>query len=151
MMIQKLKFEDKEVNVENVEVATKAVIVKEDCDEEEKKSENKEDKDKEFENNVLENEGPPIINEEKRALEINNNEINKENNMSTKISDNISQNNIPISFEKKKSKKAVTKKKKEDVINVTDEEEGEDEEMFSIRDGEFVLGEGERIIASWTF
>ena len=148
---EKVKFEDKEVNVENVEVATKAVIVKEDCDEEEKKSENKEDKDKEFENNVLENEGPPIINEEKRALEINNNEINKENNMSTKISDNISQNNIPISFEKKKSKKAVTKKKKEDVINVTDEEEGEDEEMFSIRDGEFVLGEGERIIASWTF
>ena len=34
---------------------------------------------------------------------------------------------------------------------MTDEEEGEDEEMFSIKNGEFVLGEGEKIVSSWTF
>jgi hypothetical protein len=34
---------------------------------------------------------------------------------------------------------------------VTDNEEGKYEELLSIRDGEFVLGEGETIIASWIF
>lgn len=148
---EKIQYKDKEVNVENIEVATEKVITNKACDIEEKKSEtNEEQKDKELKNNVVENDGALIINKEKREVEINNNKINKENNSLIEISDNISQNNIPIPLETRKNKKAATKKKKEGMINVTDEE-GKEEKLFSIRDGEFVLGEGERIIASWTF
>ena len=147
---EKVKSEDKEVSVKNIETATKATITNEACDKEEKKSE-EENKNKKAENNVVENEGTHIRNKDKSELEINSSETNKENNLSREIMDNISQNNIPIPIEKKKNKKAATKKKKEEVINVTDEEENGDDEIFCIREGEFVLGEGEKIIASWTF
>ena len=136
---EKVKSEDKEVSLKNLEAATKAVVANEDCHREDKKSENKESK-----NNIAENEN-------KRVLKTNSSGINKENNMRKEISKNIPQNNIPIPFEPKKNKKAATKKKKEEVINVTDEEEGKDDEIFCIREGEFVLGEGEKIISSWTF
>jgi phage replisome organizer, putative, N-terminal region len=148
-VVEKVKSEGEEADAKNVEVAIKAVNVNEDCAEEEKKLDNKEDE--ECENNVIKNEGPTTINEDKRALEINNNEISKENNILKEMSDNIPRNNIPIPLESKINKKLATKKKKEDVINVTDEEEEEEEKLFSIRDGDFVLGQGERIIASWTF
>lgn len=142
---EKVKSEDKEANVKNIEAATETVVTNKVCDKKEKKSElNEEKKDKEFKNNVVKNEVDAIIDEEKRALEINNNEINKE-------IDDIPQNNIAIPFEAKKNKKTTTKKKKENVINVTDEEEPEDEEVICFREGEYVLGEGEKLIASWTF
>lgn len=144
---EKVEFEEKEVNVKKIEAVAKEVITNEAFDKEEKQLKD-EDKEKEAKNNIAENEGTSMKNYDKKELEINSSEINKENNMSTKISDNIPQNNIPISFEK--NKKTLTKKKKEEVINVIDEEE-EYEELLTIRDGEFVLGEGERIIASWTF
>ena len=144
---EKVKSQDKEVNVKNIEVATKSIIT----DEDEKKS-NKEEKDKESENNVVEDEKSNIINEKKRELEINNSGINKENNLNREISNNISKNNVTIPFEEKKNKKSLAKKKKkkEDVINLT-EEEDEDDEMFCFREGEYIPDEGEKIIASWTF
>lgn len=143
---QKVNSEDKEISIKNVEVAAKAVITNEDCDREEKKLEDEEDKSKESKNEKV-----SIINEDKMELEINNSKTKKENNLRREISDKISQNNIPMLFETKKNKKAVTKKKKEEVISVTDEEEGEDNEMFCFREGEYIPGEGEKIIASWTF
>ncbi len=53
--------------------------------------------------------------------------------------------------EVKKNKKAVKRKNKEEVNNVTDEEECGNKEMFSIKEGEFVLSEGEKIVLAWTF
>ena len=70
--------------------------------------------------------------------------------MSREVSNNISPNNITIPFEETKNKKTRAKKKKEEVINVTDEE-GEEDDMFCFREGEYIPGEGEKIIASWTF
>jgi predicted phage replisome organizer len=148
---EKVKFQDKEISVKNIEVAKKAVIANEDCNRGDKKSENEEDKNKESKNDVAENEKSPIINEDKSELEINNSETNKENHLSRGISHNISHDNIPISFEINKKKKAAKRKKKEEAINVTDEEDGENKEMFSIKEGEFVLGEGEKIVSAWTF
>ena len=144
---EKIKTEDREVNEENAESATETVITNKTCDIEEKKLESREEeKYKEPENNLVESKGRNIRNDDKIELE-----INEKNNMNREISDNIPQNNIPIPFELKKNKRAAIKKKKEEVINVTDEEEREEDEMFCIREGEFVLGEGEKIIASWTF
>jgi predicted phage replisome organizer len=148
---EKAKSEDKEVKVKNIEAALEAVITNEVCDEEEKKSDRKDeekDKDQESQNSTAKNDGVTIINEDKMEVEINNNRINKENNMSSEISNNISQHNITIPFEKKKNKKS--KEKKEEVINVTDEEV-EDGEIFCFREGEYIPGEGEKIIASWKF
>ena len=143
---EKVKSEDKEVNVKNVETDTKAVITNEVCDEEEKRSDREEeekDKDKGYENNAVENEG-------KRELEINNSRINKENSQSREISNGISQSNTTMPFEEKKNKKSQAKKKKERVVNIRDEE-GEDDEMFCFSEGEFIPGEGDKIIAAWTF
>ena len=79
-------------------------------------------------------------------------DINKHDNISREINDNIYQNNIPISLEAKKNKKAATsKEEKEEVVNMTDEEDNEDDEMFRFSEGELTLGEGEQIMASWTF
>ena len=143
---EKVKTEDKEVNVKNIEAGTKEAVTNEG----DKKS-NREEVDKESENNGVENQEGIIINEDKRSLEVNNGEFEKENKLSRENSNNIYQNNITIPFEKKKNKKAGTKKKKEEVIDVTDEEEGKDDEIFCFKEGEYILGEGEQIIASWTF
>ena len=142
---EKVKTEDKEVNVKNIEAGTKEAVTNEG----DKKS-NREEVDKESENNGVENQEGIIINEDKRSLEVNNGEFEKENKLSRENSNNIYQNNITIPFEKKKNKKPPAKKKKEEVVSVTDEEV-EDDEMFCFREGEYILGEGEKIIASWTF
>ena len=144
---EKVKLEAKEINVKDIEPAAESVVINEGCNKEEKKSYKEED-DKVSENNVAKNEKVTIINDDKRALEVNDSESNKENNRSREISDSISQNNIPIPF--KNNKKTATKKKKNEVINMTEEEESGDDQMFCIRDGEFILGEGEKVIASWT-
>ena len=148
---EKIKSQDKEISVKNIEAAKKVVIANEECDREDKRSENEEDKNKESKNDVAENEKVSIINDDKMILETTNSEINKENNMSKEISKNIPHDNIPIPFEIKKNKKETKKKKKEEAINVTDEEEGGNKEMFSIKEGEFVLDEGEKIVSAWTF
>lgn len=82
------------------------------------------------ENNVVENEETNIRNEDKRESKVNSSDINKHDNISKEINDNISQNNIPISLEAKKNKKAATTKKKEEVVNMTDKEDNEDDENF---------------------
>lgn len=148
---EKVKSQDKEISVKNIEAAKKAVIANEDCDRDDKKSENEEDINKESKHNVAENEKTSIINDDKRILETSTSEINKENNMSKDIIKNIHHDNIPIPFEINKNKKAAKRKKKEETINVADEEEVGNKEMFSIREGEFVLGEGEKIVSAWTF
>ncbi len=145
---EKVKSEDKEGIVKNIEVDAKEVFVNETCDNTEKESE---DNDKESENNVVENEETNIRNEDKRESKVNSSDINKQDNISREISDNIFQNNIPISLEAKKNKKAATTKKKEEVVNMTDKENDEDDEMFRFSEGELTLGEGEQIITSWTF
>jgi len=145
---EKVKSEDKEGIVKNIEVDEKEIFVNEACDNAEKKSE---DNDKESENNVVEKEETNIRNEDKRESKVNSSDINKQDNIIREISCNISQNNIPISLEDKKNKKAATTKKKEEVGNVTDKEDDEDDEMFRFSEGEFTLGEGEETIASWTF
>jgi len=145
---EKVKSEDKEGIVKNIEVDEKEIFVNEACDNAEKKSE---DNDKESENNVVEKEETNIRNEDKRESKVNSSDINKQDNIIREISCNISQNNIPISLEDKKNKKAATTKKKEEVGNVADKEDDEDDEMFRFSEGEFTLGEGEETIASWTF
>ena len=145
---EKAKSEDKEGIVKNIEVDGKEVFVNEACDNAEKKSE---DNDKESENNIVENEETNIRNEDKRESKVNSSDINKHDNISKEINDNIYQNNIPISLEAKKNKKAATTKKKEEVVNMTDKEDNEDDEMFRFSEGELTLGEGEQIMASWTF
>jgi hypothetical protein len=66
--------------------------------------------------------------------------------LSTEISGDIARNNITIPFEKKKNNKTKAKKKQEEVFDLA-EEEGNDE-MFCFREGEYVPGEGEKVIAS---
>ena len=135
-VVEKVKTENKEeVDEKKIEAATKVVITNEFCDEEENS-----DKEDEFDD---------IINQDKRKLEITNSEINRENNLSTEISGNISQNNITILLEEKKNKKSLAKKKEEELVNLT--EESEEDEMFSFGEGEYIPGDGEKILASWTF
>jgi phage replisome organizer, putative, N-terminal region len=149
---EKVKSEVKEVSIKNIEAAAaNTATTNEACDKKEKKSEKQEEKDKEFENNVDKNAANTIINEDKIELEINASGIKKEYNINGEISDNINQNSITIPFQTKKNKKVTTKKKKEYVINVSDEEDREDEESVSFKEGEYVLGEGERLISAWTF
>jgi predicted phage replisome organizer len=74
---EKVKSQGKEISVKNIEADTKAVIVNKDYYREDEKSENEEDKNKESKNNVAENEKAPIINEDKRILEINTSGIKK--------------------------------------------------------------------------
>jgi len=145
---EKVKSEDKEGILKNIEVDEKEVFVNEACENAEKKSE---DKDKESENNVVENEETNIRNEDKRESKVNSSDINKQDNIIREISCNISQNNIPIYLEDKKNKKVATTKRKEKVVNITDKEDDEDDEMFRFSEGEFTLREGEQAIASWTF
>lgn len=71
-------------------------------------------------NNVVENEETNIRNEDKRESKVNSSDINKHDNISKEINDNIYKNNIPIFLEAKKNKKAATTKKKEEVVNMTD-------------------------------
>ena len=146
---EKVKSKDKEINVKNIEASTESVIINEDYDKDAKKSDKKEE-DEESENDVIENHEANIINNDNRIIEINNSGIIKENSLNGKISSNISKNNTTISFEKKKNKKSIAKKKKEEVANLA-EVEDEDEEMFCFREGELIPGEGETIVASWTF
>ena len=63
---EKVKSQDKEISVKNIEAAKKAVIANEDCDREDKKSENEEDINKESKHNVAENEKTSIINDIKK-------------------------------------------------------------------------------------
>ena len=156
-VVEKAKSENKEeIDEKNIEISTKAVIANKFCteeensDKEEKKLEKKDKyNDKKSENNVVENEFNDIINQDKRKLEITNSEINRENNLSTEMSDDISQNNVTILLEEKKNKKSLAKKKEEEVANLT--EESEEDEMFCFGEGEYIPEEGEKIIASWTF
>ena len=142
---EKVKSEVLEINEKNIEAVAEDVIISKSCDEEEKKLES-EDEDKGSKYNVVENHGDTTINEDKRVLE-----INKYNTMSGGISDNICQNSITtVPLEKKKNNKTKGKKKKDEVANVTDEDD-EMEEMFCFKEGEYIPGEGETIIASWTF
>lgn len=147
---EKVKSQDKEINVKNIEVAKKEVVANEECDREDKKMENEEDKNKKSKNNISENGKIPIINEDKSELEINNSETKKENHLSGEISYNISQDNTPIPFEIKKNKKVTKKKKKEEAINVTDKEESNDG-IISFREGGFIQGDDEKIVSSWIF
>jgi predicted phage replisome organizer len=137
---EKAKSEDKEINVKNIEATTEGVTINEGCDKE----------DKDSENNVAENKKITTISEDKKALESNNSGINKGTNLGRELSDNTSKNNITIPFEEKKNKKSITKKKIEEVSKIADEG-GEEDEMFCFREGEFIPGEGEEVIASWTF
>ena len=149
-VVEKVKTENKEeVDEKKIEAATKVVITNEFCDEEENSDKEDEYKDNESENNLVENEFDDIINQDKRKLEITNSEINRENNLSTEISGNISQNNITILLEEKKNKKSLAKKKEEELVNLT--EESEEDEMFCFGEGEYIPGDGEKIVASWTF
>ena len=144
---EKAKSEAKEISVKNIETATEEVTINEVCYKEEKKSDKE---DKESENNIVENQENTTISEDKKSLESNNSGINKENNLGRKINNNKSQNNITIPFEEKKNKKSIIKKKIEAVANIADEA-GEEDEMFCFREGEFIPGDGEKVIAAWTF
>jgi predicted phage replisome organizer len=149
---EKAKFEFKEINAKNIEAATDKVIINEICDKEEKKSDmEKEDKHKESKNIVVENQGKTAISEEKGILGINNIGINKDSTLSREISNNTTNNSITSKpLERKKNKKSMENKNMEEANNLTDEE-GEEEEMFCFREGQYIPGEGETVIASWAF
>jgi phage replisome organizer, putative, N-terminal region len=149
---EKAKSEVKDINAKNIEATTDKIIINETCDKEDEKSEiQEEDKDKESKNDAAKNQGKTAISEEKRVLDINNIGINKDSTLSGEISKNIVNNSITtIPLERKKHKKIMKNKNKEQVSNLTDEEE-EDEEMFCFKEGEYIPGEGETVIASWSF
>ncbi|WP_160685949.1 phage replisome organizer N-terminal domain-containing protein [Clostridium sp. C2-6-12] len=142
---EKVNSKDRGIDLKHKEAATREVIIEAVNNKETNKSEEK------AKNKVAENKSYPIINDDKVALPINNNQFNKDNNQSIKISDNISPSNIPILFDEKKNRKTANKKKKEHVINMSDEEERKDEDLVSFKEDEYVLGEGERLISAWTF
>ncbi|WP_160687331.1 phage replisome organizer N-terminal domain-containing protein [Clostridium sp. C2-6-12] len=145
---KKVKLEDREVIGKNIK-ATGAGIITEQIPNKEMEKTEEENKDKVFENSVVGNENTHMINEYKNDLENDLSQNNKEKNLNGEINENILQNSIPICFEKKKNKRTATKK--EYVIEMTDEEEMGEEESVSFKEGEYVLGEDEKLIASWTF
>jgi predicted phage replisome organizer len=149
---EKAKSEVEDINSKNIEAATDKVIINETCDKEDKKSDMKEeDKDKAFKNNVAKNQEKTDISEEKMVLEINNIGIKKDSTLSGEISNNTTNNIITtIPLDNKKNKKSIGNKNKEEVNNLT-EEEGEEEDMFCFREGEYIPGEGETVVASWAF
>jgi predicted phage replisome organizer len=138
---EKIKSEDKEHDVKNIEAAIKEASKNEVCDNEEKESENK----------VGENEMGDIKNGDKRGLEIASSEIVKANNMQSESIGNASQDNIPIPLETKENKKVNRKKKKEALFDITDEEVIDDNLIGWFTKGEMPLGEGERVILTMTF
>lgn len=138
---EKIKSEDKEHDVKNIEAAIKEASKNEICDNEDKESENK----------VGENEATDLRNDDKRDLEITRSEIDKANNMSSEIIDNSSWDNTPIPLETRENKKVNRKKKKEELVGITDEEGIEDNMIGWFTDGERPLGEGERVILELFF
>jgi len=75
---EKIKCEDKEYDVKNIESSIKEVSKDEICDHE----------DNDVENKVGENEVIGIKNDDKSDLEITSSEIGKDNNMSSETIDN---------------------------------------------------------------
>lgn len=140
---EKVKSENKENDLKNTEAVIKEASQSEIYNNEVK---NLDTEDKESESKVAEKEITPIKNDDK-----GNQEIIKDNNMSSKIIDNSVNDNIPISLEIRKNKKGKGKKKKEELFNITDEEDIEDGEIISLTEGERPLCEGERVIFNMTF
>ena len=138
---EKIKCEDKEYDVKNIESSIKEVSKDEICDNEDKNAENK----------VGENVAKGIRNDDKNDLEIISSEIGKSDNMSSETIYNRSQNNIPIPLESKKNRKVNKKKKKDELFNITDERGIEDDVICWVTDGEIPLGEDDRVILEMTF
>ena len=141
----KNKTEDKEVNISKLEVQVNEKL----------KDEINDNKIKEFQNEISENEAESIVDNYKCNLEINNKEISKADvdinnkNISNKNTGS-NPHNIPILFETQKSKKAGKKKKEDNSIEIIDEKI-DDNSLFCFTEGEIPLGEGEQIIAKWSF
>lgn len=138
---EKIKSEDKEYDVKNIEAVIKEASKNETCESEDKESENK----------VGQNEATHIRNYDKIDLEITSSEIDKANNMSSETIDNSSQDNIPIPLETKENKKVNIKKKKDELVGISDEEGIEDNMIGCFTDGERLLSEGERVILELAF
>ena len=145
---EKIKSEDNEHDVKNIEAVIKETSQNQICHNEEKKSDNK---DEECGNNVNKNEVTDVRNHDKRDSEITSSEIGKDNNMSNETINNSYQDNIPIPLESKKNRKVNKKKKKDGEVNITDEGDIEDDDMFCFTEGEISLGKGERVISAWAF
>ncbi|AJH01240.1 replication protein [Clostridium beijerinckii] len=105
-------------------------------------------------------------NDEIALLKVDNPKLNSENefdnnsNVTEVKKDEIDQhNNFPVIFEVKKDvgkKRKVNKKKNESIIEVYDEDDStdnrhRDDAICWLSDGDITLGEGETIIAEWSF
>jgi len=138
---EKIKCEDKEYDVKNIESSIKEVSKDEICDNE----------DKDVKNKVGDNQAIGIRNDYKSDLEITGSKIGKDNNMSSETIDNSSQVNTPIHLEPKRNRKVNKKNKEEELVNITDDRGIDDDVICWVTDGERPLGEGERVILEMTF
>jgi len=110
----------------------------------------------EFQNKISENEVENIVDNDKCNLKINHKEISEADvdidnkNISNENIGNNPQDNIPILFETKKSNTPGKKKKEDNSIEVIDEKI-DNNSIFCITEGEIPLGDGDQIIAKWSF
>lgn len=86
-------------------------------------------------------------------LEITNEVIKSEDNISNHKDNSIIVETTPISLKPKKNKKSSKKKKEEEIYTITAEDEDDDdcEPVCYLTEGEPVLGEGEVIVRSFIF
>ena len=138
---EKIRSEDKQHNIKNIESDIKEALKNEVCDNEEKESGDKAD----------ENEATDIRNNNKRDLKINSSKIDKSNNESSEKINNSSKDNMPILLKPKKNKKGNNKQRKAAVFDITDEEGVEDNVIDCFYDGEIPLGEGEEVVWARAF
>ena len=138
---EKIKSEDKQHNIKNIESAIKEALKNEVCDNVEKESVDK----------AGENEATDIRNDNKRDLKINSSKIDKSNNESSEKINNSSKDNMPILLKPKKNKKGNNKQRKAAVFDITGEEGFEDNVINCFYEGEIPLDEDEEVVFTMTF
>ena len=138
---EKIKTQEKEHELKNIEVVVKEASKNDIC----------ENKEKELDRKLGENKAVDIRNYDKRDLEIASSGINKDSNMNNEINNDSSQDNATIPFESKKIKKTTRKKKRDEQFDITDESDVEDNVICWVTDGELLVNESDKVIMSMEF
>jgi predicted phage replisome organizer len=138
---EKIKTQEKEHELKNIEVVMKEVSKNEICENEEKEGDEKTGK----------NKAEDIRNHNKRDLEIASSGINKVSDSANEINNDSSQDNAAIHFESKEIKKTTRKKKKDEQFDITDEGAVEDNVICWVTDGELPVNERDKVIMSMEF
>jgi predicted phage replisome organizer len=93
---------------------------------------------------------------ESKVLEKEQHNINSENYTNAIVEENLSNKQEvnrtePLSIQKHIGKKLVSKKKMKNSVVSREEEDDDDEQICRLTEGEYVLGEGETLMRSFTF